>query len=343
MIAGIILGPSVLFRIPGFQEAIFPKESIPVLNNVANIGLVLFLFLVGLEVDVRRFVSNWRTATSVGLLGMAVPFGFGWAISWGLFNEYHEDDPSIVPISFGVYGLFIGTALSITAFPVLCRILTELKLLSTHVGVTVLAAGVGNDVVGWIMLALCVALVNSGSGLAALWALLCTIGWALFLALAVRPAMFWIIRRSGTLQAGPSQGIVALTLLLMLISAWFTAIIGIHAIFGAFLVGLICPRHGGFVINLVEKIEDLVSVLFLPLYFALSGLSTNLGLLNDGTTWGYVVGIIAVALISKIVGGAIAACIHGLLWRESFTIGVLMSCKGLVELIVLVRFSTVIL
>ena len=210
MIAGIILGPSVLLRIPGFQQAIFPKESIPVLNNVANLGLVLFLFLVGLEVDVRLFTSNWRVAASVGLLGMLLPFGLGWGIAWGLFHEFHEKDPSTLPISFGVYALFIGTALSITAFPVLCRILSELKLLSTHVGVTVLAAGVGNDVTGWILLALCVALVNNSTGLAALWALLCTVGWVLLLVFGARPALFWMLRRSGSLQNGPTQGMVAL-------------------------------------------------------------------------------------------------------------------------------------
>lgn len=128
--------------------------------------------------------------------------------------------------------LFIGTALSITAFPVLCRILTELKLLSTPVGVTVLAAGVGNDVTGWILLALCVALVNNGSGITALYVLLTAVGWVLFLVYAVRPAFWYILRRSGSLDKGPSQAIMTLTLLLALTSAWFTGIIGVHPIFG---------------------------------------------------------------------------------------------------------------
>lgn len=210
VIAGIVLGPSVLWRIPGFQAAIFPTQSIPVLNNVANLGLILFLFLVGLEVDVRLFAANWRVAASVGMLGMVLPFGLGWAVAWGLYNQFHNKDPSTLPISFGVYALFIGTALSITAFPVLCRILSELKLLGTSVGVTVLAAGVANDVTGWILLALCVALVNNSSGLAALWALLAAVGWCLLLVLGVRPAFFWVLRRAGSIQNGPSQGIVAL-------------------------------------------------------------------------------------------------------------------------------------
>ncbi|KAK3316310.1 Sodium/hydrogen exchanger family-domain-containing protein [Apodospora peruviana] len=323
-----------MMRIPGFQAAIFPPESMPVFNNVANLGLIIFLFLVALEVDIRLFTHNWRAAASVGLAGMILPFGLGFAIAWGLYNEFHNDG-STVPISFGVYGLFIGTALAITAFPVLCRILTELKLLRSDVGVTVLAAGVGNDVTGWILLALCVALVNNSSGLAALWALLSCIGWILLLTFCVRPPFMWILRRTGSLQNGPTQGMVALTLLMVLASAFFTGIIGIHPIFGAFLVGLICPHDGGFAIKLTEKIEDLISVLFLPLYFALSGLSTNLGLLNDGKTWAYVIGVIACAFAGKIIGGTLAARANKLLWRESLTIGCLMSCKGLVELIVL--------
>ena len=199
----------------------------------------------------------------------------------------------------------------------------------------VLSAGVGNDVVGWILLALCVALVNSGAGITALWILLVAVGYALFLVFAVRPAFMWILKRTGSLQNGPTQSVVALTILMVLASALFTGIIGIHPIFGAFMVGLICPHEGGFAIKLTEKIEDLVSVLLLPLYFALSGLSTNLGLLDNGITWAYVVGVTSIAFIAKIVGGTLASWLNGLVFRESLTIGVLMSCKGLVELIVL--------
>jgi Kef-type K+ transport system membrane component KefB len=334
VIGGILLGPSVMGRVPGFTNAIFPNASIPNLTLVANIGLVLFLFLVGLEVDLRYFVSNWRVALSVGAAGMALPFGLGWAIAVGLYKEFHGESGT-VPIAFGTYALFIAVALSITAFPVLCRILTELKLLSTPVGIIVLSAGVSNDVIGWILLALCVALVNAGSGLTALWILLVCLGYALFLGFAVRPAFMWILRKTRALQDGPSQGIVCLTLMIALTSAFFTGVIGVHPIFGAFMAGLICPHEGGFAIKVTEKVEDLVGAVFLPLYFALSGLSTNLGLLNTGITWGYVIAVIAVAFCAKFAGGTFAAKLNGLVWRESFTIGVLMSCKGLVELIVL--------
>jgi Kef-type K+ transport system membrane component KefB len=209
----------VLARIPGFKDAIFPTSSIPVLNNVANLGLVLFLFLIALELDIRLFTSNWRVALSVGLAGMILPFGLGIAIAYGIYHQF----PSPNTLNFGVFALFVGTALAITAFPVLCRILSELRLLGTSVGVTVLAAGVGNDVVGWILLALCVALVNNSSGLTALWVLLVAVGWVLFLVFAVRPVFHWVLRRTGSLHNGPTQGVVALTLLLVLTSAWFTS------------------------------------------------------------------------------------------------------------------------
>ena len=204
-----------------------------------------------------------------------------------------------------------------------------------------LSAGVGNDVVGWILLALCVALVNAGSGITALYVLLVAFGYTTFLFLAVRPSFMWLLKRTGSIDNGPSQSIVALTLLMALTSAFFTGVIGIHPIFGGFIIGLICPHEGGFAIKVTEKVEDLVSVLFLPLYFALSGLSTNLGLLNNGITWAYVIGVICVAFFAKVTGGTLAARLNGLVWRESFTIGALMSCKGLVELIVLVSHHKV--
>lgn len=202
------------------------------------------------------------------------------------------------------------------------------------------------------------ALVNNGSGITALYVLLTAIGWILFLVYAIRPVFMYFLRRSGSIQNGPTQGMMAVTILLVLTSSWFTQIIGVHAIFGgkmsrpslitvaneftAFLVGLICPHDGGFAIKVTEKVEDLVSVLFLPLYFALSGLGTNLGLLNDGITWGYVIGVIAIAFAGKIIGGTLAARANKLVWRESLTIGCLMSCKGLVELIVLVSRKSVV-
>ncbi|RMZ72975.1 K(+) H(+) antiporter 1 [Pyrenophora seminiperda CCB06] len=306
ILGGIILGPSVMGRIPGFKDAIFPTASMTNLNLVANLGLTLFLFIIGLEVDLRFLLSNWKIALNVGIASMAIPFGLGCAIAVGLYNEF-RDEPGMVKIDFSIYMLFIGVAMAITAFPVLCRILTELKLLMTPVGIIVLSAGVGNDVVGYM----------------------------LFLVFAVRPVFIYILRRSRALQDGPSQGIISLTLLIALGSAFFTGIIGVHPIFGAFMAGLICPHEGGFAIKVAEKIEDLIGALLLPLYFTLSGLNTNIGLLDSGIVWAYVIGVIVVAFFSKFISATLAARSSKMLWRECFTVGSLMSCKGLVELIVL--------
>jgi Kef-type K+ transport system membrane component KefB len=196
-------------RIPGFTGAIFPDASFPSLSVIANLGLVLFLFLVGLETDLRFLMSNWWVALGVSAAGTVLPFGLGCAISYGLYTQFH-DDPSTVPIAFGTYLLFIGIAMAITAFPVLGRILTELKLLNTNVGVIVLSAGVGNDVVGWILLALCVALVNAGSGIIALYILLICVSYMLLLILLFRPVFHRFLERTGSLQKGPSQSVVTL-------------------------------------------------------------------------------------------------------------------------------------
>ena len=214
VLGGILLGPSVLGRIPGFTKTIFPPESIPNLNNAANLGLILFLFIIGLEVDLRYFFSKWKIALSVSSIGLIVPFGFGAAISHGIYHELRSE-AGTVDIPYGTFLLFIGVAMAITAFPVLCRILTELQLLSTPVGIITLASGVGDDVVGWVLLALCVALVNAGTGVVALYIILCATGWALFLAFAVRPCFMWMLRRTHSLQDGPTQGVMVVTILLV--------------------------------------------------------------------------------------------------------------------------------
>ncbi|KAH7391749.1 Sodium/hydrogen exchanger family-domain-containing protein [Pyrenochaeta sp. MPI-SDFR-AT-0127] len=334
VITGIILGPSIMGRITGFTDTIFPKESMAGFTLAANIGLIFYLFLVGLEIDLRFLVRNWRTAVSVASLDMAVPFALGYALAYGIYNQF-KSEPNTVNINFATFGLFVAIAIAITAFPVLCRILTSLNLLNANVGVITLTSGIANDVLGWVLLALCVTLVNAGNGITALYVLLVAAGYALFLAFTLRPVFMMILRKTGSLENGPSQGVVALTVFMVLISAFFTDIIGAHSVFGAFMIGLMCPHEGGFAIKLTEKLEDIVAVLFLPLFFARSGLNTNLGLLDSGMTWGYVIAIIMVAFLSKIFGGTMGARLNGLVWRESLTIGVLMSCKGLVELIVL--------
>jgi Kef-type K+ transport system membrane component KefB len=215
-------------RIPNFQATIFPTEAMPLLSLTSTIGLILFLFLVGLEIDTRMIRRNVKASFTVSIAGLLIPLGLGAALGVGLYRRFI--DPAV---NFGYFLLFTAVAIGITAFPVLCRILTELKLLETQVGVVVLSAGIGNDVIGWVLLALTVALVNASSGLTALWVLLVCLGYCLFLLYPVRWAFVWLARRTGSLEQGsPTTFMMTVTLLLVFISAFFTDIIGVHAIFG---------------------------------------------------------------------------------------------------------------
>ncbi|KAI0053661.1 cation/H+ exchanger [Auriscalpium vulgare] len=331
VIAGVLLGPTVMGRIPNFTATIFPPSSLPFLGLTSTIGLVFFLFLVGLEIDTKIIKRNAKAAAAISVTGLVLPLGLGAALAVPLYNEFV--DPGV---NRGYFILFVAVAVGITAFPVLCRILTEVKLLDTTVGVVVLSAGVGNDVVGWVLLALTVALVNASNGLTALYILLTGIGYVIFLLVPVKWAFRWVAKRTGSLERGePTAMMMTLTLFIVLISAFFTDIIGIHAIFGGFLAGLIIPKDNGFAISLVEKLEDIIGLLFLPQYFVLSGLRTNLGLLDNGVTWGYTILICVVAFFAKFIGCAGSAKAFGFNLRESGAIGSLMACKGLVELIVL--------
>ncbi|GAA5815132.1 hypothetical protein MFLAVUS_008638 [Mucor flavus] len=319
VIAGIILGPTVMGRIPHFQETIFPTASLPFLNLVATLGLIFFLFQVGLEVDLRIVKRDWKQSVSIAFAGMALPFGLGAAVSVGLYKVQNDNS-----ISFSSFVLFLGVAMAITAFPVLARILAELKLLRTRVGVITM-----------VLLALVVALLNSTGGLEALYVFLAGMGFAFFVVFAIGPLYYKLCVRTNSFVDGPTPFLMLVTLMIVLICSFVTSILGIHAIFGGFIAGLIVPHEHDLSIKITEKIEDLVNIIFLPLYFTLSGLKTQIGLLNSGTVWGYVILVIFVACFGKIVGCTGAAKLTGMTTRESFTVGVLMSCKGLVELIVL--------
>lgn len=200
----------------------------PYLSLVANIGLCLFLFLVGLEIDAAVIKRNARLSVTVALAGMTIPFGLGAALAVPLYHTFIDES-----VKFTNFMLFTGVAYSITAFPVLCRILTELKLLDTTVGIVVLSAGVGNDIVGWTLLALSVALVNAGSGLMALWILLTCVGWTLFLLFPLKYTLAWLARRTGSVENGPTIFFMTVTILILFGSAFMTDVIGVHAIFGA--------------------------------------------------------------------------------------------------------------
>lgn len=223
----MIKGPTAFGRIPGFQEHIFPTASIPYLSLVANMGLCLFLFLVGLEIDAAVIKRNARLSVTVALAGMSLPFGLGAALSVPLYHTFIDQS-----VKFTNFMLFTGVAYSITAFPVLCRILTELKLLDTTVGIVVLSAGVGNDIVGWTLLALSVALVNGGAGVMALYILLTCVGWTLVLLFPIKYALKWLAQRTGSIENGPSMFFMTVTILVLFGSAFMTDVIGVHAIFG---------------------------------------------------------------------------------------------------------------
>ncbi|GAA5906764.1 uncharacterized protein JCM6883_005681 [Sporobolomyces salmoneus] len=335
ILAGILLGPTAFGQIPGFSETIFPTESLPFMNLLATIGLVLFLFVIGLEVDFTLFRRNLKPSLSVSLAGLIVPFALGWAVSIGLYRQFV--DPSVKITTFSC---FIATSSSITAFPVLGRILVDLKLMSDPVGVVVLASGVANDVIGWMLLALSVALATAGSGggssgIVVLYILLTTVAWMLFLFFLVRPLLNLVARKTNSFNNpdGPSQTYILAVLMAVLISGWFMAAIGISEIFGGFLVGLIVPSSLGH--HIAAKIEDLCICIFIPLYFAYSGLRTNLTLLNSGIIWGWCVCVIAVAFCGKFFGCFFAARFTGFNTRESISVGCLMSAKGLIELIIL--------
>lgn len=228
IIGGILLGPSVMGRIPGFSDAIFPQAAMPMLALTSTIGLVLFLFLVGLEIDVRVVKRNIKSASIISVAGLVVPLGLGAALGVGVYRNFTDQT-----VNFGYFLLFVAVAIGITAFPVLCRILTELKLLETTVGVVVLSAGVGNDVVGWVLLALTVALVNASTGLTALWVLLASVGYVILLMYPGRWAYLWLARRTGSLEQGsPTMLMMTVTLIVILFSAFFTDVIGVHPIFG---------------------------------------------------------------------------------------------------------------
>jgi Kef-type K+ transport system membrane component KefB len=277
VIGGVILGPTVMGRIPNFTNTIFPPNSIHLLNLTSTFGLVFFLFIVAIEVDASVAKRNAKPSLAISLAGLIIPLGLGAAVAVPIYH--HFVNPSV---NYGYFILFVAVAVGITAFPVLCRILIEVKLLDTTVGILTLSAGVGNDVAGWILLALTVALVNASTGLTALYVLLTGFGFTLFLLFPVKWAFRWLARRTGSLDKGePTAFMMTVTLILVLISAFFTDVIGIHAIFGklliiflilvligvllgGFIAGLIIPKDNGFAISVVEKLEDLVSLVLIP-------------------------------------------------------------------------------
>jgi Kef-type K+ transport system membrane component KefB len=330
IVAGMLLGPSVLGALaPRVQAAIFPDAVSPSLNIVAKIGVVLFMFLVGLELDPKLFRGQGRVTLTIAQASIVVPFLLGSALALPLFSRY-----AYAGTSFTVFALFLGVSLSVTAFPVLARILTERKLGQTAPGIIALGCAAINDAVAWCLLALASGVATSRVEEAGV-TVLSVVAFVLVMVLVIRPVARWLAAREERSTGPVSPTVLALVFGLMLLSAVATESIGIHALFGAFLFGVVVPHDGRLAEQIRVRTEDVVVVLFLPVFFAFNGLRTHLGLVSSAQDWAALAAIIAVATVGKLGGSALTARALGLGWREATTIGVLMNTRGLMELIVL--------
>jgi Kef-type K+ transport system membrane component KefB/nucleotide-binding universal stress UspA family protein len=327
--AGILLGPSILgWASPQLETLLFgPAQGL--LRVVSQLGLVLFMFLIGLELDLKLLRGRSRTALLVSHTSIAVPFALGAALAAHLYETYAPDGVSVTS-----FALFMGAAMSITAFPVLARILSERGLLRTKIGSVAIAVAAVDDLTAWCALAFVIATARTGGVQPALITSVLVVAYVFVMWRGIRPVLQRLARRVATPEA-MSQDVVAVVLVLLLTSAWVTDQIGVHMLFGAFLFGVILPKDGGFARSLGEKLEDLVVVLLLPIFFAYSGLRTEIGLLDSTQHWLVCGLVIVVACLGKFAGALLPARWTGLSWREAGALGVLLNTRGLMELIVL--------
>jgi Kef-type K+ transport system membrane component KefB/nucleotide-binding universal stress UspA family protein len=330
VLAGIVLGPSLLGWLrPEAMAALFPSDSLAVLRMLSQIGLVLFMFLVGLELDPKLLKGRTHTSVAISHTSIIFPFLLGSGLSWWLYDAYSS--PKVAFVSFT---LFLGAAMSVTAFPVLARILSERHLLTSRVGAVAIACAAVDDVTAWCILAFVVAIARAQGIGQAIWTTGLALTFIVGMLFGVRPFLQRLSLRV-TNRDGLTPGVVAASLLLLFFSSTVTELIGIHALFGAFLFGTIIPKDGKLAESLADKVETVAVVLLLPLFFAYSGLRTEIGLVNRPWEWLVTGVIILVATIGKFGGSALAARLTGLRWREASAIGILMNTRGLMELIVL--------
>jgi Kef-type K+ transport system membrane component KefB len=332
MAAGILLGPSLLGWVaPGISAALFPPDSLPHLNTVSQLGLLLFMFLVGLEFDPRLMRGRGHAAVVTSHVSIIVPFFLGALLALYLYPRLANSSTQ-----FTGFALFMGASMSVTAFPVLARILTERNLLQTRVGAVTIACAAVDDVTAWSILALVVVIVRASAAHMPLW--LTLTGTAIYIAVMVLGVRRALVALEATYhnRGGRFSGdMISAVLLVLLASAWVTEWLGIHALFGAFVAGAVMPKDPGFMHDLSHKLEDVTVVFLLPLFFAFTGLRMNIGLVEGGAMWFYFAAIMTVAVAGKFGGSAVSARITGLSWRESGALGILMNTRGLMELVIL--------
>ena len=330
IVAGIVLGPSVLgYFFPDVFQALFPPESLTNLELLSQVGLVLFMFVIGMELDFSVLKNKINETLVISHAGILVPFFLGIVASYWIYEEYAAAQTAFLP-----FALFIGISMSITAFPVLARIIQERNMTKTSLGTLAIASAANDDVTAWCLLAVVIAIAKAGTFASALYAIGLTVLYIIIMFMVVRP----FLKKVGEVYANQeviNKTFVALILLILIISSTLTEIIGIHALFGAFMAGVVMPPSIGFRKVMMEKVEDIALVFFLPLFFAFTGLRTEIGLINSPALWGVCLLLITVAVAGKLGGCAVAARLVGESWKDSFTIGTLMNTRGLMELVAL--------
>ncbi|ABG60753.1 cation:proton antiporter [Cytophaga hutchinsonii] len=330
IIAGIILGPSLIgMYFPEFSAALFPVKSLGNLQFLSQIGLILFMFIVGMELDLKVLRNKAHEAVVISHASIIIPFALGMGLAFFIYQSFAPEG-----VQFLSFALFLGIAMSITAFPVLARIVQERGIHKTKLGTVVITCAAADDITAWCILAAVIAIVKAGSFISAFYIMGLALGYVVIMIYVIKP----FLKRVGELHAtreNLSKPIVAIFLLILLISSYATEVIGIHALFGAFMAGAIMPENIRFRNIFIEKVEDVALVLLLPLFFVFTGLRTQIGLLNDPYLWKITGLIILVAVAGKFIGSALAAKFVGQNWKNSLTIGALMNTRGLMELVVL--------
>lgn len=328
--AGIALGPSFIgFLFPEFSQILFPKESLGYLKILSQIGLVIFMFIIGMELDVTVLKKKASSAIFISHTSIIFPYLLGVLLSLYLFDEFAPEG-----VSFLSFGLFMGIAMSITAFPVLARIIQERGITKSPLGVMAITCAAVDDISAWCILAIIIAIVNAGTVYIAIVTLIISIFFIAVMILLIQPLLNRMSQVYITKEI-IGKGVLTALLLIVISSSIFAEGIGIHALFGAFLAGVVMPTNTKLRKVLTEKFEDFSTIFLLPLFFAFTGIRTKIGLLNDFHLWGVCFLIIIVAIVGKLVGSMLASRFTGMSWRDSFSIGILMNTRGLMELIVL--------